>query len=472
MNDLQTAAPADQNELSRSLRPRHVAMITVGGIIGAGLFVGSSVAIAAAGPAIIISYVLTGLLILLVMRMLGEMAVEMPQVRSFTEFTRAALGHWAGFSVGWLYWYFWVIVIPVEAIAGAGIIQRWLPLPAWQIGAVLMALMTAVNLMSARAYGEFEFWFSSIKVAAIITFIIVVGAYACGYRSPTGATFSNLTAYGGYAPRGALAVLASVTTVIWSMMGAEVVTIAAAESPEPARAVARMTSTIISRIVLFYVCSIFVITCVVPWTKVESGKSPFTLALDQIHFPYASTIMAAVILTAVLSCLNSAFYVASRVLFVLASRGDAPHWLVHTNKRHVPARAVLLASVLGFAGVIAAIVSPSGVFRFLVNSSGAIIAVIYLAIAVSQVRTRRAREAAGAPLPVLPMWLFPWLSYLAIVGVIAVLIAMAVTPSHRAEFWTSVISMAVALLAFGVFRFATLSRGAGEPQRQPATDRP
>jgi L-asparagine transporter-like permease len=233
-----------------------------------------------------------------------------------------------------------------------------------------------------------------------------------------------------------------------------------------------MTSTIISRIVLFYVCSIFVITCVVPWTKVESGKSPFTLALDQIHFPYASTIMAAVILTAVLSCLNSAFYVASRVLFVLASRGDAPHWLVHTNKRHVPARAVLLASVLGFAGVIAAIVSPSGVFRFLVNSSGAIIAVIYLAIAVSQVRTRQAREAAGAPLPVLPMWLFPWLSYLAIVGVIAVLIAMAVTPSHRAEFWTSVISMAVALLAFGVFRFAALSRGAGEPQRQPATDRP
>jgi L-asparagine transporter-like permease len=470
MNDLQAAVPADQNALSRSLRPRHVAMITVGGIIGAGLFVGSSVAIAAAGPAIIISYVLTGVLILLVMRMLGEMAVEMPQVRSFTEFTRAALGHWAGFSVGWLYWYFWVIVIPVEAIAGAGIIQRWLPLPAWQIGAVLMAMMTAVNLMSARAYGEFEFWFSSIKVAAIITFIIVVGAYACGYRSPTGATFSNLSAYGGFAPRGALAVLASVTTVIWSMMGAEVVTIAAAESPEPARAVARMTSTIISRIVLFYVGSIFVITCVVPWTKVEPGKSPFTLALDQIHFPYASTIMAAVILTAVLSCLNSAFYVASRVLFVLASRGDAPHWLVRTNKRHVPARAVLLASVLGFAGVIAAIVSPSGVFRFLVNSSGAIIAVIYLAIAVSQVRTRQAREAAGAPPPVLPMWLFPWLSYLAIVGVIAVLIAMAVTPSHRAEFWTSVISMAVALLAFGVFRFAALPRRADAPQRQPATD--
>ncbi|HYC08740.1 MAG TPA: amino acid permease [Steroidobacteraceae bacterium] len=453
MNDITTAAAAaDRSELSRSLRPRHVSMITIGGIIGAGLFVGSSVAIAAAGPAILVSYALTGLLILLIMRMLGEMAVEMPQVRSFTEFTRVALGNWAGFSVGWLYWYFWVIVIPVEAIAGAGIIQRWLPLPTWQLGAALMALMTGVNLMSARAYGEFEFWFSSIKVAAIVTFIVVVGAYACGYGSSGGTTFSNLAAYGGFAPRGAFAVLAAVTTVIWSMMGAEVVTIAAAESPEPARAVARMTSTIISRILIFYVGSIFVIVSAVPWNRVVSGQSPFTLALDQVRFPCASTVMAAVILTAVLSCLNSAFYVASRVLFVLASHGDAPRWLVRTNPRHVPARAVLLASAVGFAGVIAAILSPSVVFAFLVNASGAIIAVIYLAIAVSQVRSRRAREAAGGPVPVLPMWLFPWLSYLAIAGMLLVLIAMALTPSHRAEFWTSAISIALALVAFVVFR--------------------
>jgi len=409
MNDLMASAPGDQNALSRSLRPRHVAMITIGGIIGAGLFVGSSVAIAAAGPAILVSYVLTGLLILLVMRMLGEMAVEMPQVRSFTEFTRAALGNWAGFSIGWLYWYFWVIVIPVEAIAGATIIQRWLPLPSWEIGVALMLLMTSVNLMSARAYGEFEFWFASIKVAAIITFILVV-------------------------------------------------TIAAAESPEPARAVARMTSTIISRILIFYVGSIFVISCVVPWNEVVSGQSPFTLALDHIRFPYASTFMAAVILTAVLSCLNSCFYIASRVLFVLASRGDAPRWLVRTNRRHVPGRAVLLASAVGFAGVMAAVLSPSVVFAFLVNSSGAIIAVIYLAIGVSQVRSRRAREAAGAPPPALPMWLFPWLSYLAIAGMLAVVIAMAFTPSHRAEFWTSIISMAVALGAFLVFRRGASSR--------------
>jgi GABA permease len=440
------------HELSRSLRPRHVAMITIGGIIGAGLFVGSSVAINATGPAVIISYILTGFLLLLVMRMLGEMAVEMPQVRSFTEFTRATLGNWAGFSVGWLYWYFWVTVIPVEAIAGAAIIKDYVPLPQAVIGTALMVCMTSVNLMSARAYGEFEFWFSSIKVAAIISFILVVGAHAFGFRSPTGPTFSNLTAFGGFAPLGWFAVLASVTTVIWSMMGAEVVTIAAAESPEPARAVARMTSTIITRILLFYVLSVFFITCVVPWNKVVPAQSPFTLALDEVHFPYATDIMKAVVLTAVLSCLNSCFYIASRVLFVLATRGDAPHWLVRTNRRHVPDRSVLLASLFGFAGVMAGILSPAGVYVFLTNSSGAIIAIIYLMIGVAQVVSRRARERAGLPPSALPMWLFPWLSYLGIAGMASVLVAMAFTPSHRAELWTSMISIAVALVAYAVLR--------------------
>jgi GABA permease len=306
--------------------------------------------------------------------------------------------------------------------------------------------------MSARAYGEFEFWFASIKVTAIIAFILLAAAHAFGFRSPTGPTFANLVAHGGFAPHGALAALAAVTTVIFSMMGAEIVTIAAVESTEPARAVARMTSTVIGRILIFYVGSIFMIVSVVPWDLVQPGQSPFTLVLDTIHIPYASTIMAWIILTAVLSCLNSAFYVASRVLFVLAAHGDAPHWLVKTNRRHVPARSVLLASMAGFAGVIAAILSPSMVFAFLVNASGALIVFIYLAIAVSQVRVRRQGERAGKPPSALPMWLFPWLSYLAIVGMIAVLIAMAITPSHQAEFWTSVVSVLVALAAYGVGR--------------------
>src|SRR5712671_740364 len=442
------AGSVADHALSRALRPRHVFMITIGGIIGAGLFVGSSAAISAAGPAVIISYMLTGLLIFLIMRMLGEMAVGMPRVRSFTEFARAGLGNWAGFTVGWLYWYFWVIVVPVEAIAGATILQHWFHLENWKIGGALMVLMTAVNLLSARSFGEFEFWFSSIKVSAIIAFILLAASYAFGLTSGIGPTVSNLYIHNGFAPLGYRAVLAAVTTVIFSMMGAEIVTIAAAESAEPARAVARMTSTVISRIMLFYVGSILMIVCVLPWNLVKSGQSPFTDALAVMHVPWAWTIMSLIILTAVLSCLNSSFYIASRVLFVLAERGDAPRWLVKTNPRLVPARSVLLASAAGFAGVLAAVVSPGGVFAFLVNASGALILFIYLAIAVSQVRLRRLALRQGAPPPALPMWWFPWLSYFAIAAMSAVLVAMAFTPAMASQLWISVLSVAVALLAY------------------------
>src|SRR3984893_2619564 len=202
----QSGAP---RQLSRSLQSRHLAMISIGGIIGAGLFVGSSTSIIAAGPAAFISYAITGLLILLVMRMLGEMATALPHVRSFTEFARSGLGDGAGFVVGWLYWYFWVIVVPVEAIAGAKILQYWLPLSQLQIGLGLMCIMTAVNLMSARSYAEFEFWFASIKVAAIIVFIALTAAYVFGWTSPQGSTLGNLTRYGGFMPSAPICVLAN-----------------------------------------------------------------------------------------------------------------------------------------------------------------------------------------------------------------------------------------------------------------------
>ena len=462
MNPEVATASAADHSLSRSLRPRHVTMITIGGIIGAGLFVSSSAAIAAAGPAVVISYALTGTLVLLVMRMLGEMAVAMPDVRSFTEFARAGLGDWAGFTIGWLYWYFWVIVIPAEAIAGALIIQQWLPqLSMLVIGTVLMVVMTCVNLMSARSYGEFEFWFSLVKVVAILAFIAVTASYAFGLIGPKVSTFGNLTAHGGFMPLGPVPVLATVTTVFFSMMGAEIVTIAAAESPEPARAVARMVSTVVWRILFFYIISLFLIVSVIPWTTVKPGFSPFAAALDAMHVPYTSAIMKVIILTAVLSCLNSSFYICSRVLFVLAGRGAAPRWLVVTNARHVPARSVLLGALAGFAGVIASIYSPNLVFRFLVNASGALIVYIYIAIAVSQIRTRRQRERAGVATTGLRMWFFPWASYLAIAAMIAVLVAMAASPALRSQMWASVVSVAVALLAYMGVRQRRANRTTG-----------
>jgi GABA permease len=444
----QNTQAAPKNELSRSLQGRHLTMISIGGIIGAGLFVSSSTSIIAGGPASFISYTICGLLILLIMRMLGEMTTALPHVRSFTEFARAGLGDGAGFVVGWLYWYFWVLVVPVEAIAGAKILQSWIPFSPLQIGIGLMSVMTCVNLMSARSYAEFEFWFASIKVAAILVFIAIAASYAFGWTSPHGPTFGNLVDYGGFTPNGWKAVLAAVPTVFFAMTGAEITTIAAAESAQPGRAVAKMSTQVIWRILIFYVFSLFFIVSVTPWNTVVSGESPFTLALNTMHVPWAPQIMSVIILTAVLSCLNSAFYVSSRVMFILADRGDAPQALVKLNARRVPVVSVLMGAVAGFLGIIAATEARQVVFDFLVSSSGALIVFVYMIICLAQINLRRRREREGLPPPPVSMWLFPYLSYAAIAGMAAVLIAMAFTPHLQRDFYVSCVTLVVAIAAY------------------------
>src|SRR5450755_74190 len=458
-----SAQPTPKYELSRSLKGRHLTMISIGGIIGAGLFVSSSTSIIAGGPASFISYAITGLLILLVMRMLGEMTTALPHVRSFTEFARAGLGEGAGFVVGWLYWYFWVLVVPVEAIAGAKILQAWIPISPLEIGIGLMTVMTCVNLMSARSYAEFEFWFASIKVAAILVFIAIAASYAFGWTSPHGSTFGNLVNHGGFVPNTWVAVLAAVPTVFFAMTGAEITTIAAAESAQPGRAVARMSSTVIWRILAFYVISLFLIVSVTPWNTVRSGESPFTLALNTMHVPWAGMIMSVIILTSVLSCLNSAFYVSSRVMFILADRGDAPQSLVKLNARRVPVVSVLMGAVAGFLGIIAATQAPQLVFDFLVSSSGALIVFVYMAIAVAQIRLRKRRERAGGPVPAVTMWLFPWLSYAAIAGMGAVMMAMAFTPALQQDFKASCLTLAVAIAAYLIVKRVRQPRDAPYP---------
>ena len=319
-----TALDRNVPTLGRGLRSRHVTMISIGGIIGAGLFVGSSAGISTVGPAILVSYLLAGAVVLLVMRMLAEMATATPGLGSFTEYIRLGLGPWAGFVSGWLYWYFWVVVVAIEALAGAALLHAWIALPVWSIVLVLMLALTAVNLMSSRSYGEFEFWFASIKVGAIVAFIVIGFAYVLGLTSRAGPQFVHLYADGGFAPFGWAAALAGATTVVFSLCGAEIATVAAAESNEPTSVISRLTSTLALRILLFYVLSILLIVTVVPWREVAPGSSPFALALERTGIPGAATIMNLIVLTAVLSCLNSGLYVTSRVLFALAARNDAP----------------------------------------------------------------------------------------------------------------------------------------------------
>jgi gamma-aminobutyrate permease len=434
--------------LRRTLRSRHVALISIGGIIGAGLFVGSSANISTVGPAVLVSYALAGGLMFLVMRMLAEMAAANPNARSFADHAKAGLGAWAGFLCGWLYWYFWVVVVGIEAIAGAAILQTWIALPVWQIGLVLMLLLTATNLLSTRSYGEFEFWFASIKVAAIVVFILIAGSYALGLTSPTGHTLGNLVAHGGFAPFGGWAVFAGVTGIVFSLTGAEIVTVVAAESSEPSRAIATMTTSLILRILLFYVGSVFCILAIVPWNEIAPGTSPFAAALDRMQIPAAATIMNLIVLVAVLSCLNSGVYITSRMLFGLAANDDAPRSMIALDSRGVPARAILIGSVFGYLAVLASVVSPQRLFTFLVNASGAIMLLIYLLVAMAQIRIRPILERESPERLVIRMWLFPWLSYAAVAGIVLVFASMLFREAERVQLGASALSAAVVLGCF------------------------
>jgi GABA permease len=443
--------------LKKALSQRQLTMIAIGGVIGAGLFVGSGVVIKDTGPGAFITYGLAGLLVIMVMRMLAEMAVANPSTGSFADYARNAMGNWAGFSVGWLYWYFWVIVVGFEAIAGAKIIRFWIPAaPIWLTALLLLVAMTATNLFSVSSFGEFEFWFAGIKVAAIILFLVLGSLFVFGIWPHKSMDFSNLTVHGGFFPLGALAVTVGVVTTIFSMVGAEIATIAAAESSDPERAVAKAANSVILRIAIFFVGSAFLLVTILPWNSKQAAASPFVSAFTEMGIPYADHIMNAVVLTAVLSCLNSGMYTASRMLFVLAARREAPPQLVAVTRRGVPAPAILTSSVIGVLCVIAAAFWPDTIFAFLLNSSGAVILFVYLLIALSQILLRYRTTPDKLKVK---MWLFPFLSILTAAGIFAILMQMFIQGGdNRLSLLLSLLSWAVVIVLFLANRWYLKSR--------------
>ncbi|OBK53834.1 amino acid permease [Mycobacterium sp. 1081908.1] len=433
---------ASGTQLRQGLSQRQLSMIALGGVIGAGLFVGSGVVIKDTGPAAFLTYALCGLLIVLVMRMLGEMAAANPSTGSFADYAASALGGWAGFSVAWLYWYFWVIVVGFEAVAGGKVLGYWFHAPLWLLSLCLMVLMTATNLFSVSSFGEFEFWFAGIKVATIAIFLGLGALFVFGLWPGHRADFANLTSHGGFFPKGVGAVFAAIVVVIFSMVGAEIVTVAAAESRDPELAVQRATRSVVARIAIFFVGSVFLLAVIQPWDSVEVGTSPYVAAFKHMGLRGADQVMNAVVLTAVLSCLNSGLYTASRMLFVVADRGEAPARLVRLSGRGVPHIAILCSSAVGFGCVIMAWLAPGTVFLFLLNSSGAIILFVYWLIALSQIILRRRTSEERLRVK---MWFFPVLSILTLAGITAVLVQMAFDRSARSQLWLSLLSWAVVL---------------------------
>ncbi|MGW4210516.1 amino acid permease [Lentzea sp. NPDC004789] len=440
-------------DLQPSLRNRHLSMIAIAGVIGAGLFVGSGAAIGKAGPGVLVSYAAAGLLVVLVMRMLGEMSAANPDTGSFSAYAERAIGPWAGFAIGWLYWWFWVVVVGIEATAGAAIVHRWVPaVPQWTWALVLTVLLTLTNLYSVRSFGEFEFWFAGIKVAAITVFLVVgvlaIGGLLPGFASPGTA---NLVGHGGFFPQGSGPVFAAMLVVVFSFFGAEIATVAAGESENPVQAVRTAVRSVVWRILVFYIGSIAVVVTLLPWNDANVAKSPYVAVLDTLGLPAAAVVMDVVVLTSVLSCLNSGLFTASRMVFSLARRGEAPAVFGKVSRRGVPTVAVLASTVVGFITVALNYLSPDTVFLFLVNSSGAVAVFVWLTIAVSQLKMRRRLAQESPERLTLRMWGYPYLTWAAIVGMVGLLAGMLFDADARSQLLLSLLVAAV-VVAVGVVR--------------------
>lgn len=437
--------------LRNVLSKRQLTMISIGGVIGAGLFVGSGNAIASAGPAIILSYSAVGIIVVAIMQMLGEMSTANPTSGSFSDYASRYMGSWAGFSVGWLYAYQWCVTIGFEAIAGAGLVNQLLPaVPTWLAALILLGAMIAVNLITVEAFGTFEYWFAMIKVATICVFLVIgVLVFLNLFPGTHSPGLTNLIGQGGFAPKGWGAVLNGSVVVFFSFFGTEVITVAAGEAQNPKESVRTGIKSVVWRILLFYIGSIAVIVTLMPWNSTKVMDSPYAAVPGHLGLPYVETIMKVIVLCAVLSCLNSGIYSASRMLHAMAATHKAPSVLSRTNKRGVPTFAVFGAASIGILTVIANYFLPTtDIYEFLIDSSGSVAVIVYLYISITHFRSHHDIVKNNPDIPV-KMWGYPWVSAIIFVAMLAVIVGMATNASsQRSLLLTALVTIISIVIGF------------------------
>ncbi|WP_316668129.1 amino acid permease [uncultured Propionibacterium sp.] len=348
------ADPASGDEsLNRELSNRHIQLIAIGGAIGTGLFMGSGKAISLAGPALLLAYLVIGLMLFFVMRAMGEMLLHDLRYKSFQDFSREMIGPWAGFFAGWTYWILWVVTAAAEMIAIVGYFDFWIQnLNVSMIcTAVLLVSLLGSNLLTVRLFGELEFWFALIKIIAIIA-LILVGTYmvATRFTSPDGtvASVTYLWSHGGVFPTGITGFLAAFQLAIFSFIGTELIGTAAAETADPHTTLPKAINAIPVRIVVFYVLALTVIMSVTPWDRVNPEMSPFVNVFNLAGLVAAASVMNFVVLTSASSSSNSGIFSTSRMLYGLAGSGYASQRFAKLSSRHVPANALILSGALVF----------------------------------------------------------------------------------------------------------------------------
>ena len=451
--------PEPGAHLAGGLRTRHLTMMGLGSAIGAGLFLGTGAGINLAGPAVLVSYAAAGLLVILVMRMLAEMAAARPESGSFSVYAELGIGRWAGFTVGWMYWFTLIMVLGAEITGASVIVHGWLPgVPQWTIALVLVAVLGAVNLVGVRSFGEFEFWFAAIKVAAILAFLVIGVLLVAGWlpgTEPIG--LGNLTEHGGFLPNGFDGVASGLLVVVFAFGGIEIITIAAAEARDPAASIARAARSIVWRILFFYIGAVAIMVLVLPWDSPALATGPFVAVLEVADVPGTALLMEAVVVVALLSAFNANVYGTSRMAYSLSLRDDGPRALRHVSASGVPSHAVWVSVFFGIVSVVLNWALPDDLLGILLNAVGASLLVVWVFAAVSQLRLRRRFEADGT-LSV-RMWGFPYLTWLALAAIAGVVVLMLLDDDARGQV---VFNVALAALLGGGYLLAARLRRPAE----------
>lgn len=414
----------ENDGLKRGLKNRHIQLIALGGALGTGLFLGIAQTIKMAGPSVLLGYAVAGIVAFFIMRQLGEMVVDEPVAGSFSYFADKYCGHFTGFLSGWNYWVLYILVSMAELSAVGIYIQYWWPgVPTWVSALVFFVAINLINLTSVKSYGETEFWFSIIKVAAIVG-MIVFGGYLLlsGHAGPE-ATVANLWQHGGFFPHGVSGLVMSMAAIMFSFGGLELVGITAAEADDPQHSIPRATNQVIYRILIFYIGALGVLLSLYPWEKVVSGGSPFVLIFHALSSDLVANVLNVVVLTAALSVYNSGVYCNSRMLFGLAQQGNAPRIVATVNRRGVPLVALGISALATALCVLVNYVMPGKAFGFLMGLVVAALVINWMLISGIHLvfRRRKAREREATAFPSLGYPLTNWLTLLFLAGILVVM---------------------------------------------------
>ncbi|KQV11714.1 MULTISPECIES: amino acid permease [unclassified Kitasatospora] len=424
----------DEEGYARGLGSRQIQMIAIGGAIGTGLFLGAGTAISKAGPSLILSYAVAGLVIFVIMRALGELLTYRPVSGSFAEYAREFLGPFAGYVTGWTYWLFWVVTGMAETTAAAVYVKFWAPgIPQWISALVFLVILYGANLISVKLFGEIEFWFSMIKVTAIIGMILIgIGVLTLGFSDAGDtAALSNLWSDGGFFPKGIGATVMTLQIVMFAYLGVELVGVTAGESENPQKTLPRAINTLPWRIALFYIGALVVILAVVPWREFAPGVSPFVAAFEKMGIPAAAGIINFVVLTAALSSCNSGMYSTGRMLRDLAIRGQAPGQLTALNRQKTPAAAITVSCLLMGLGVVLNYLAPAKAFEYITSVATVCGLWTWAMILICQIRYRTAWKGGHLPAPTFKAPGGPAASWASLAFLVMVIVLIAIDEDSR-----------------------------------------